>query len=899
MRPVTRLSRLRRPTDRGACAPPTVEARPPRGGAPVPAADLLVVVAALLVVAAALPVEPAVAQQAEGEEARVGGPGSANYELAARFAPYELEELVHDLRVEPRWIQGSEKFWYEFETSEGKRYWIAEPEAGTQRELFDRDRLAAELTRITKDPWDARHLPIENIRFVDENTLQFDVTSSQEVEEEEEGEIEEQKEKQDVEEAEEEDEPEKKVFHFEYDVRTQTLRELEEYEEPDDHPDWASVSPDGEKVVFARDHDLWMMSGEEYEKILDARRGKDVEEADSAAREVEVEETCLTEDGEEYYGYEANSTGRGMTDREKEEEKDYRKRADVSWSKDSERFALVRRDHRAVDELWVIHSTGNERPELETYKYDMPGEDSVTRSEIWIYDLESRSKVRVEDDAWKDQDMSVVDDRQFRYPGSEEPRRSVWLSDGSEELWFLRRSRDRKRADLVVADAATGEVTRTVVRERFNTFFHTERPDLLPDGDVLWISERDGWSHIYRYGPDGTVRYRLTEGPWHVDEIEAVDEEDGWVYFTANGREEGEDPYYDHLYRVRFDGSDLRLLSPGDYDHRVEMGESARYFVDNYSRVNTVPRSVLRNARGEVVTELQEADFGRLREAGWKMPEPFRVKAGDGVTDLYGVMYKPFDFDPDREYPVVTYVYPGPQTEAVSKSFRPTGHLVGLAQFGFVVVTVGNRGGHPDRSRWYHTYGYGDLRDYGLEDKKVTIEQLAHRHDYVDLDRVGIYGHSGGGFMTAAAMLQYPDFFKVGVSSAGNHQNDVYNRWWSETHHGVEEVVDDSGNVSFEYSIEKNSELAGNLKGRLLLTTGTIDNNVHPANTYRLARALIEADKRFDFFVFPGERHGFDDTEDYWFWLRAEYFVEHLLGDERWSADVVPLQGERPRDPGR
>lgn len=276
------------------------------------------------------------------------------------------------------------------------------------------------------------------------------------------------------------------------------------------------------------------------------------------------------------------------------------------------------------------------------------------------------------------------------------------------------------------------------------------------------------------------------------------------------------------------------------------------------------------------------------------MPEPFQVKAADGVTDLYGVMYKPFDFDPEKEYPVVTYVYPGPQTEAVPKAFSLSGDKVGLAQLGVIVVVAGHRGGHPDRSRWYHTYGYGDLRDYPLADKKATIERLAARHDYIDGDRVGIYGHSGGGFLTTAALLQYPDVFDVGVASSGNHENDVYSRWWSETHHGVEPTENDSGQVSFDFSIGTNSELAGNLEGDLLLTTGTIDNNVHPANTYRMARALIDAGKRFDFFVFPGQRHGYSDMGDYWFWLRAEYFAEHLLNDGCDRPNVEPLQQETP-----
>ena len=224
------------------------------------------------------------------------------------------------------------------------------------------------------------------------------------------------------------------------------------------------------------------------------------------------------------------------------------------------------------------------------------------------------------------------------------------------------------------------------------------------------------------------------------------------------------------------------------------------------------------------------------------------------MTDIYGVMYKPYDFDPSKTYPIVAYVYPGPQTESVSKSWSANPYEQALAQFGMIVVTMGNRGGHPDRSKWYHNYGYGNLRDYGLADKKAVIEQLGDRHDYIDIDKVGIYGHSGGGFMSTAAMLVYPDFFKVAVSSSGNHNNDVYNRSWSETHHGVKEVVDDEGNVSFEYDIERNSELAANLKGHLLLTTGDLDNNVHHAGTFRMAEALIRANKRFDFFMFPGQR---------------------------------------------
>jgi dipeptidyl aminopeptidase/acylaminoacyl peptidase len=789
----------------------------------------------------------------------VGGPGSANFDLAARFAPYKISDLVHSTTVAPRWIEGSEKFWYEWENSDGTFYYIVDPVRSTKSRLFDQDRIAAELTRITLDPWDGQHLPITSIRFISDDVLQFDVESSQD----EEGENDEVEEEEDEEHQEEDGEnserADKKVHHFEYTVSTRALRELESYESPNNHPAWANVSPDGQSVVFARNDNLWMITGADYGTILDARRGKSGDEADEDEEDVEVEEVQLTTDGEQYYSYAANGSGRGQTNVSSEENMDDRKRVGISWSKDSRRFALVRRDQREAGDLWVVHVVGNERPELETYKYDMPGEEDVSQSEILIYDLTARTMVKVGDDPWQDQMMSVTNDEQFVYPDSDEARQSLWLSDNSDELWFVRISRDRKRTDVMVANTSTGAV-RTVIEDRLNTYMETRNLIQLDGGDLLWWSERDGWAHIYRYSSDGTLVGRLTEGPWHVDGMVGVDESLGYLFVTGQGREDGEDPYYQHLYRVSLAGSGVTLVNPGDFDHRFSASKSRRFFVDSYSRVNTTPASALYNAQGQKVLDLEEADFSALMEAGYQFPEPFKAESADGVTDMFGVVYKPYDFDPNKKYPIVAYVYPGPQTESVSKFFSTNASEQGLSQFGMIVVTLGNRGGNPDRSKWYHNYGYGDLRDYGLDDKKAVIEQLADRHDFIDLDRVGIYGHSGGGFMSTAAMLVYPDFFKVAVSSSGNHNNDVYN-----------------------------------LKGHLLLTTGDVDNNVHHAGTFRMAEALIKANKRFDFFIFPGQRHGYGDMGNYWFWLRAEYFVKHLLGDNEWDADIIPLQVDSPK----
>jgi dipeptidyl aminopeptidase/acylaminoacyl peptidase len=420
-----------------------------------------------------------------------------------------------------------------------------------------------------------------------------------------------------------------------------------------------------------------------------------------------------------------------------------------------------------------------------------------------------------------------------------------------------------------------------LIEERLNTYVEVRRPGLVNGGkEVIEWSERDGWAHFYLYDDNGKLKNQITSGPWHCEDIVAIDEKKRVLYFSANGREKGEDPYLLHVYKVNFDGSGLKLLNEGAFDHNFSMNDGKTFFVDNFSKVNSTPKSVLYNNEGKKLMDLETADLSALFAAGYKFPETFKVKADDGITDIYGVMYKPFDFDSTKKYPIIEYVYPGPQTEAVNKAFsRGMDRIDRLAQLGFIVITLGNRGGHPSLSKWYHNYGYGNLRDYGLADKKVAIEQLADKHAFIDRAKVGIHGHSGGGFMSTAAMLVYPEVFKVAVSNAGNHDNSIYNRWWSEKHHGVKETIGEKGDTTFAYSIDKNPDIAKNLKGRLLLIHGEIDNNVHPANTMRVVNALIKANKRFDMLLLPTQRHGFGDMNEYWFWKTADYFSLWLLGD--------------------
>ena len=784
----------------------------------------------------------------------------ANYALAARFSPKKVDKLIFSTSVDPHFLKKSERFWYMYETTEGKKWYIVDPIKAEKKLLFDNADLAAKITRIVKDPFDAQHLAIDSMRFIrDENWIQFEVKSTQEIE------------KKDS--TAKKGTPavkEKKVFYFEYNLQTAELVELPELKKPKRKPSWANVSPDGNSIVFGRSNNLYWMDKASYEKAL-------INENDST-----IVEKQLTKDGIENFGYfnDNNLSGTGQTDEEKEKDKKKRKGAYVMWSPNSKYFVVKKVDNTKVKDLWVINNVSGPRPTLETYKYWMPGEKEAPVDHLYVFDITTATGKELNVSKFKDQGVAVWSDPGKVNTRDDDFRASVWLGDNSK-FYFTRTSRDQKRIDVCTVDVATATVN-PLITETFNTYIENKRVGLINGGkELIKWSEQDGWAHFYLHDENGKLKNQITSGTYHCEEILGIDEAKRVLYFSANGKEAGEDPYLVHAYRVNFDGTGLKLLNPGNFDHAMRMNDNNTFFINNFSRVNTVPASVLYNAEGKKVMDLETADLSSLMATGYKFPETFKVKADDGITDLYGVMYKPFDFDSTKKYPIIEYVYPGPQTEAVNKAFtKGMDRIDRLAQMGFVVVTIGNRGGHPARSKWYHNYGYGNLRDYGLADKKAAVEQLADRFKFIDIDRVGIHGHSGGGFMSTAAMLVYPNFFKVAVSSAGNHDNSVYNRWWSEQHHGVKEVIGDKGDTSFLYNIEKNPDLAKNLKGHLMLSHGDIDNNVHPSNTIRMANALIKANKRFDLVILPGQRHGYGDMTEYFFWRQADYFAEHLLGDK-------------------
>lgn len=792
----------------------------------------------------------------------------ANYQLAARFSPNKLKKIVYSTAVDPHWLKLGNQFWYEYETPGGKEWYLVNPVSKSKKKIFDNARLAAEITTIVRDPFDAQHLPLENLKFsADEKNITFEVKSTiDEV-------------KKDRKDKKAADSMQKKVFFFNYVIATQKLTEVPNYSKPKAKPSWGSVAPDSSAVIFSRDYNLYWMDKENYKKAVK-------NEEDST-----IVEHQLTKDGVKFYAY-----GGGRDDDDDDESaKNKKKRhgAWVMWSPDSKHFVLNRTDSRKVKDLWVINNVAPGRPKLETYKYQMPGEKESPITEILLFNFASKTFKKLNVNAFKDQTVSVWSAPPLNKDRDNEFRPSIWLGNNSK-VYFQRTSRDLKRVDVCMVDINTGTVT-PLIDERFNTYVEVNRPGLVNDGqEIIHWSERDGWAHFYLFDAAGKLKNQITKGAFHCENIVNIDDKNRVLYFTANGRELKEDPYYMHLYRINFDGSGMKLLNPGDFDHAVSMDDQCKYFVNNFSRVNTVPISVLMDNNGRVVMNLETADLSLLMATGYKFPEPFKVKADDGITDIYGVMYKPFDFDPQKKYPVIEYVYPGPQTEAVNKSFsKSMDRTDRLAQFGYVVITVGNRGGNPARSKWYHTFGYGNLRDYGLADKKAAVEQLADRYPFIDASRVGITGHSGGGFMSTAAMLVYPDFFKAAVSNAGNHDNSIYSRWWSEKHHGVKEVVTAKGDTTFTYSIDKNPDLAKNLKGHLLLMHGDVDNNVHPANTIRVANALMRVGKRFDFLLVPGQRHAFGDLTEYAFWKLADHFNKYLIGDFSSSADVNIVEMSR------
>ena len=744
---------------------------------------------------------------------------AADYDHAVRFLPESTTRLVYGAG-RATWLSG-DRFWYRSTTPEGSEFVLFNATNGEGKPAFDHAAMAAALSAATGTHYDAWHLPSVMLGFSeDEQTVSFGIRGDR----------------------------------WECTLEKPACSRKETWGEAGPvqqnvslsariaamHNE--SLSPDGKEAVFIRAYNLW---------LREVGTGK---------------ETQLTTDGVKDFGYATDNAGWTHSDR-----------PIVLWSPDSRKIATYQQDQRGVGEMYLVRTQVG-HPSLEEWKYPLPGDPVVTTIQRVVIDLDGPRVIRFQ--MPPDQHRSTLCDDVACRPGEWS---DVQWSPDSTHVAFVSTSRDHKNEQLRIADAATGEV-RDVLREDVSTFYESGNGAVnwryLPaSNEVIWFSERDNWGQLYLYDlSTGQLKNQITTGEGNVTEVLRVDQENRLIYFLGVGKEKGRDPYFIHFYRIGFDGNNLQLLTPENANHELILSPSGRYFVDINSTPNTPPVTVLRDAAGKLIATVNKADISRLLAIGWKPPIPFTVKARDGVTDLYGLMFKPTNFNPSEKYPIVNHIYPGPQTGSVgTRSFSSArGDCQSLAELGFVVVEIDGMG-TPWRSKKFHEAYYGDMGDNTLPDQVAGMRELAQRYSWIDINRAGIYGHSGGGFATADAMFRYPDFFKVGVAESGNHDNRDYEDDWGEKWQGL---LVGNADGSTNYDNQANELIAKNLKGHLLLAHGTMDDNVPPYNTFLVIDALIKANKDFDLLLLPNQRHGYASENPYMMRRRWDYFVRYLLGAE-------------------
>lgn len=756
---------------------------------------------------------PAVAQERKGETSALT---AEDYARAERAMGYNTIPLVFRSSVRPNWMS-DERFWYRITTPEGSEFVLIDPIKGTRAPAFDQAKVAAALSTAAGTNYDAHHLPFMDFELSpDGHTIMFSVRGRR----------------------------------WRCDLQADKCS-AEGGANSGEQPGQLGgrggartrnevLSPDKKRAAFIRDYNLW---------VRDVNTGKEIQ---------------LTTDGVKDFGYATDNAGWVHTDR-----------AILLWSPDSKKIATFQQDQRNVGEMYLVE-TKLGHPTLQAWKYPLPGDDVITTIQRVIIEVDAPRVIRLQ--LPPDQHRSTVCDN-IACRGTDLAD-AEWSPDSSE-FAFVSTSRDHKHEQLRIADA--GGAVREVLEETVATHFESGRDQFnwryLPAShEVIWFSERDNWGHLYLYdSTTGKLKNQITSGEWAVTQVIRVDEKNRLLYFLAVGREQGHNPYFTHLYRIGFDGKNLTLLTPEDGNHEITLSPSGRLFVDNYSKPDVPPVSVLRDESGKLLNTIEKADISRLLATGWKPPVPITVKARDGKTDLYGLMFKPANLDPHKKYPVVNHIYPGPQGGSVgSWSFAPArGDVQALADLGFIVVEIEGMG-NPLRSKKFHDTYYGNMGDNTLPDQVSGMKQLAQTYSWIDINRAGIYGHSGGGYATADAMFRYPDFFKVGISEAGNHDNREYEDDWGEMYQGLLERKPDG---TTNYDDQANQSLAKNLKGHLLLVHGTMDTNVPPYNTLLVVNELIKANKDFDLLLLPNRAHGFGN-EPYMVRRRWDYFVRYLLGAE-------------------
>jgi dipeptidyl aminopeptidase/acylaminoacyl peptidase len=742
-----------------------------------------------------------------------------DYARAEKAMGYNTSQLVDRGQFRPNWM-GGDKFWYRVLTAQGSEFVLVDPAKGTRVAAFDQTKLAAALSTASGGKYEAARLPFQQFNFsADGNSISFAAGKN-----------------------------------WTCDIQAYTCAPSTELVIVPFRGFNSVDSPDGSRSAFIKDWNLWVR--------------------DNATKK----ETQLTTDGVKDFGYATDNAGWKHSDR-----------PILLWSADSKKIATFQQDQRGSSDMYLV-TTNVGKPTLQTWKYPLPGDKTVTTIQRVIIDVNNAKVIRLQMPA--DEHRSTLCDDVSCDGGFTDV---AWNNDATQ-LAFVSSSRNHKEAKFRVADAASGAI-REVMQEtsptQYESGWSSANWRYLPESnEVIWFSERDGWGHLYLYDlTTGKLKNQITTGDWVVTEILKVDEKTRTIYFQAGGREQGQNPYFSHFYKINFDGKNLAALSPEDGNHTIAFSPSENYFIDTYSKQDVPPTSVLRDLNGKIVANLEKTDISRLLASGWKPPTPFVVKARDGQTDLYGVMYSPSNLDPKKKYPIIDYIYPGPQGGSINAgggwSFAPAvGDHKALAELGFIVVAIEGTC-NPLRSKKFHDMCYGNMADNTLPDQIAGIKQLAEKYPFIDIDKVGIWGHSGGGFATAAAMFRYPDFFKVGISESGNHDNRNYEDDWGERYIGL--VTDKDGKpidnsvitatpVVSNYEEQANQNFAKNLKGKLLLAHGTLDDNVPPYNTLLVVEALIKANKDFDLIMLPNQHHGYRDASFYMMRRRWDYFVKNLLG---------------------
>lgn len=733
------------------------------------------------------------------------------YRQAERLLSWNLQNTVRYNNIRPNWLDDN-RFWYRVHTSDGHRFLLVDAQAATRTDAFDQQALARALGSAADREVEPLSLPFSSFRYIEqEQGIEFSAFQ--------------------------------RTFRCTLDGSSAyTCEEVETVS----RPAHSVLSPDERWAAYVKDHNLW---------VRDMHTGED---------------RSLTTKGEELYGFATNSQGWMRSPRPV-----------LSWSPDSRKIATYRLDEREV-ELMHLLRTAEDRPVLESWPYALPGDTLVPMLERVVLDVHSGTKVWLQ--------TEPAHQRTSNCCGLERGDSwadITWSQDGSQ-MAFVNTSRDYRQVDLYIADTETGSV-RHVYRERARTFFESNLSSrgvpnwrvFFNENRFLWFTRKSEWGHLYIHDlADGSLISPVTQGSWNVVDLLHADLEQGTLLFTGVGKEQGRDPYFEHLYRVDLrddQPSEPVLLTPEQAHHEISLSPDGSFLVHEFSSFTRPSHTQVRNREGNLVMELEQADASRLADTGWRAPEPFVVKARDGETDIYGIMIKPTHFDASRSYPVVVSIYPGPQIGSVgTRAFSPVrrGQSHALAELGFIVVHI-DALGTPLRSKSFHTAWYNDMSDNGIEDQIAGVRQLAQRYAFIDADRAGIFGHSGGGYATVSALLDHPGAFKAGVASAGNIDNRGYTYYWGEKYHGPREPLGDTDSFESQAVWKR----AGQLEDRLLLSYGTMDNNVHPNMTLLLVNELIKENKDFDLIVMPNRGHGYAN-ERYHIRRSWDFFVRHLKGAE-------------------